>query len=1467
MHAWICRILSFVFLLNVLFPVPSVAQNVPTNRTVSKRQPIKLPFRKDFYNQKAEMYEGTSELQGYISRYKAHLANISSLPANPYRTGELADMIVVKHVEVEKQYYEQEVPRRLEIEKREYREELGYQNGEFFRQDNTRVASAERLRRDIRNAQYYNTDLNSGRKVGSVSADRFLELLEEDAFTLEGLIGWLDPYRADELYDDRIIAYAGEVLGNTLDQVLQENNAEAKEVILSLLPEAQQRILYRIDRIKHTTNGVSGRSMELNAALGALRITAVRINNFYKKVNKKDPLMAIAATLPPAQNIYQKYMDEFLAEMRQLKSLDLEEGSAEQQKAVIWVDYAITYALAYKKTDAVKKIVQIWDPGASQDEFNHETSTILNSLFTSIFENIMATQIGKEAGIDVMSLFKEFSDPNKYSIPTRVFILEVASNFSKALGRPTCSTDGLKMNSPFKTSTSPLVNFKKDPPMFLSDLVNFKKDPPMCLSDRELLAGRVGDIYCPITLSYVVGPRRGEPGEDYGFDKADELKAFADKLGWIFDGFIELPRGHDYTLDSKGVSHKNYYEYTYYRNGTAYSCSISTDNALNKKMVEDENMKFFFSVVGEALLWVYGGEILSLGFRFIGTAYRSVKGVALASPKIIKAAVKARSGRKITAAVVEGKKAVRYANAAKNMEKAGAELVVKSTPTRALAEGSAITTAGEVSSTTFVARNMSQLRTGQRRWWQRLGSNMSGNQGAMIEEVRVVQQIPGFTYNVGTASVGGTRLAGGIRNYDDWRYLQRLFRTPTEGGGSIPFKLIDLSKPWNPAGIGLTSTQRLLTGKELVRMETELLLSTQRAVGNGSFDLWFVSNPTKGIVNSRTIWPHYNQWLQNPTVAYNISAAGEHIGSLPWTTGKNFFIAPHSNTFAIDFANALRQRQIRFGGQVAVPWAPTTGEELVSLVKTVTTKPGQWNMPAMNLLKSLPKNTRSLVRSGSLGARGLSTVDETLWLRSFTNHLSTTGQLDLLAGNLIQSTKFWQGFTGNLKFFGAWTAMDLAVYPFMNKWVENKAAAQYDELLAPYKDTFEQVKQDQREQNNGAEPVPAPLGIYDAVNAAQKGDFRGALISFPMLGILHSKPGQFLFGERSFVADKDKVLYPHLAAKLDLSHALYNREKTKLAKQTIEQIEAEKAAQVEQAIAAGGAAAGQEMQAAYDAYIAKASTLQDENIPAWKWNEKLKEERQALDRLILLNTIKSLEQQREQDLQLLSLYGEEWVVKGKAVYDSYINGIKGLTEGDLSSDGTSEKLGRLVNQFTQQMNEITEGLKSSSSVMESYYTEEMFDMVSYIQSLEDEKHMAVAMYSAEDGAKLMGIYDDAIRKMEDLANSSGLSQQNKMEKQNEIMSEWSEKIGIFQQEHRPDEMRVFDVNTKMQLSYVPEADKAKYQALIDAYRPHLAVIVSDSSLSEEDRSAKVSQFWEEFANEWSNVSAGVAQPEEVPAEQ
>ena len=1445
MHAWICRILSFVFLLNVLFPAPVLAQTASSKKT----PPVKKPV--DINKNLVDAFNGTTILEGFDSYTKNHLSKIGSLPKNPYRTGKLAKEIVQKHVEVETEYYKNERARRLEIEREEYRVELGYQSGEYLRQDNARIAKFEQQKMMDRNDRYYGRGIYSTKKT----ADAFLSMVEKDSFTLEDLIDWLDPYLADEQYYTMNIAYAGEVFGNTLDQVLQEKNKEAQSAILEFLPEVQQRILYRIDRIKATTGGVLSRSQEWSAALGTLRITLAKINQFYNKVGKQDPLMAMAKTLSGQPDLYKKYAQDFSSEMRGLSSVIFEDGTENQQKAALWADYATTYFLISNQ-EGLTSLVKLADNGNKTD-FKKSGAPVLQSIFTSILENCREMRIGTDLSNKVIKLLKELSDPaGGYSLLTRVLALEAASTISRYWGRPSkfkddeyrsaCFTVALQsgnfnaknikgVHTPppsefsdygFKIQTALSRQSKKNNPFYGRDFLR-EYSKYMSYVDRHLFAKRIGDIYCPAVLVHVVGGSRGKPGEDYGLNSG-ELSAFADKLGYMYDGFINIT-----TPVIRPAGEKVGFDHVYKGTG----CNITTKNTPNKKMQTNENVWKFYGFIAESLFWVYGGEILSAGFRFIGIAYRSVRGVTLASPKIIKAAVKARSGRKLTVAAVETKKAVRYANATQNLTKQGAQMVVTANQASGAVGKGTVATAetaarGASNPTTFVASNMSQLRTGQRHWLQRLGSSMSGNPRGAITEISVVQQVPGFTYNVGTASVGGTRLAGGIRNYDDWRYLQRLLRTPTEGGGSIPFKLVDLNKPWNmtPNWVFYGSNKFPLTGKELLSREMELSLATYRAVEQGRFDLWLVNNG----------------------VGYNISRTAD-LSTLPWKGSHNFFVAPSSTMKTLNLVGEYSGGVLKIGDRMAIPWMPANSHEAVSLAKNFLSKPSQWGQlqtwSGKQVLGRFPTSPSNLD-----------------WLPNFTNHLSTTGQLDLLAGNLIQSTKFWQGFTGNLKFFGAWTAMDLAVYPWMNKWVENKAGAQYEELLAPYKDTFEQVKQDQKEQNNGVEPAPAPLGIYDAVNAAQKGDFRGALISFPMLGILHSKPGQFLFGERSFVAEKDRVFYPHLAAKLDLSHALYTREKTKMAKQSIEQIEAERTTQVAQAMAVGGEAAAQEMQAAYDAFIAKAKKLQEDNVPAWKWNEKLKEERQALDRLILLNTIKALEQQKEQDLQLLSSYGEEWVVKGKAVYDSYINGIKGLTEGDLSSDGASEKLGRLADQFTQQMGEITEGLKSSSSVMESYYTEEMFDMVSYIQSLEDEKHMAAAMYSPEDGAKLMAIYDDAIRKMEELANSSGLSQQNKVDKQNEIMSEWYEKMEIFQQEHRPDQMRLFDANAKRQLSYVPEADKAKYQALIDAYRPHLAVIVSDSSLSEEDRIAKVSQFWEEFANEWSNVSAGVAQPEEVPAE-
>ena len=1382
MQSWICRILSFVFLANVLFPVPVNSQNyVPKNY-------LPKEVEKKLYYEMARQRFNYMQVIGDKENWDLHIKKLEKMPKSSFYSKDLVDV----HLLIEKDLMDKV-----------------YNRAQIFpsKIQNSLLFPKDKERKKLKPNDLFRRPKFTGK--------RFLEILSAEG-SFDFIEQWLDPYAIEGMYEPIVISYAAETVGAIIDTALRDRNQEEINFLLERLPLTQQHILYRIDYIEYMYGEIENMPQALMASLGSLRITIAEIRRFYQQIREKDPL-SDRVTNPSV--LYKNQSKKFLSEIEHFLSLKLEDGSALQQKAVIWVDYATTYFIKTGQYDKLEELVNLLDKSMDKTEFIQEGSPLLQSLFISIFENYVQMERHSK---EIISLLKEFSDDG-YSVTTRVLALESASNISRYFLRPSTTIDeknrNINTNNSKEFSLIPDISHK-------GKFVNGKFIAYMPYRDRVDFAKKVSKIYCPATgYHYDV--------EDYGL-KSYQLAAFADKLAWIYDGFIDIstsvvstPGFKSYQNDLKDNDRKN--------------CVVKLHNQPNKRMQDSENTVLFFRLVGETLLWVYAGEIFVAGVRFIGTAYRSIKALTLANPKMIKALITARQGRKVTSALLEARKALKYANGIKNMESAGVQVAVTAKKAGGITEtGLEAGMAENVASnyTTFVAKNMAQLRTGQEHWWQRLGSKVMGPLNGEIEAITFVQPLPGFTVNVGTASVGGTRLARGIHNYDDWRYLQRLLRTSTEQGGSVPFKLVDLSKPWkSPNWVFYGSKSLPMTGRELLSHEMKLSFATQQAVKEGKFDLWLINNG----------------------VGYNISRTAD-LSTLPWKGSQNFFVAPRSNIRTFTFPKKSYQGRLEsspinnvflegrywkafdHGDDIVPLWAPSNLYEGESLARHFLSKPNQWGVKQP--WGGFPKDIFAF-----------SSPNEMAWLPAFTNRLLETGNIHLLFGNLIGSGPFWKSWEFNLKLFGTWAAMDLAVYPFMNNWVENKTAAQYDELLAPYKDTFEQVKQDQKEQNNGVEPAPAPLGIYDAVNAAQKGDFRGALISFPMLGILHSKPGQFLFGERSFVAEKDRVFYPHLAAKLDLSHALYTREKTKMAKQSIEQIEAERTTQVAQAMAVGGESAAQEMQSAYDAFIAKMKALKEDNIPAWKWDKELKKERQEVEYLVLLNAIRALEQQRDDDLLFLSEYGDDWVAKGKKVYDAYINALKEvLLGGDLLSKKTSKKLEKLSEQFVQEMISLKKDLPSRSRSASTYYTDEMFDMASYIQFLEDQKYQSSSWYSPEDGAKLVAIYDKAIKKLEKIANSTGLDQQTKAVKRDEIINEFSGEVSVFQREHRVDEMRFFEANVQAQLSMEEEEEKPKYQALIDAYRSHLKVIVEDSSLSEADRNEKVSQFWKEFAVEWGKLN-------------
>lgn len=590
-------------------------------------------------------------------------------------------------------------------------------------------------------------------------------------------------------------------------------------------------------------------------AVGSIRIALLKIHQFYQKKGLPDPadeyqkqILAErtqnttvqtlpqthkwnerATTLAPtrvstaqatseairAVNQYgniASFQKNFLSELKSLKNQNPEEGSNEFQQLQILADYAVAYAIAYNP-EKLKDIVAVFDEGVERTyrknvkngDFQRKYSPVLNAIFVSIFENTRYASMGEDKTKKILALLNDFSDPEKYSLPTRVFALEAAGLLYRPFNAETVQA---RDNQPSFAVFAPLNLNKPDENL------------------RRTFAWRTSELYCPLVAT-------GEGSmQTYGLD-ASQMQALADKLAYIYDGFYDI---HTPLFENADSSH-------HARDNFPAKCNMVMRNQPNELKKRKELNAAVISFTLETLFWVYGGEL----FAFAGTAFRLTRGAVAALPKARKAYTLAARGEKIAAFNNEVRQGARFANwVYKNKKQQGyfVELLVEKEPQAVKGVAKARTTeVGPVRATTpeveaVRVNHTYQLEGKYSHWNPKRWLGVDRNQE--IVGMRVTRLQPNFNTTVAQAT----------------------FETPVNGLHSIQ----DIEKAWSqlrlvndPATAMAYETKpywSALLDLRQAQMEQSLLQGLESSLKN-QMDIWVPmgSAAQKGAkISSQTKW-------------------------------------------------------------------------------------------------------------------------------------------------------------------------------------------------------------------------------------------------------------------------------------------------------------------------------------------------------------------------------------------------------------------------------------------------------------------------------------------------------------------------------------------------------------------------------------------------------------------------------------
>lgn len=930
----------------------------------------------------------------------------------------------------------------------------------------------------------------------SLNATLFLKKVANNEIPFEELIDYADPM--DPAVNNLLtIAYAAEVINNTVGQAMQvDPSMYDKDEMQAQLVKMQARLLYRLALLgfempsytaSKTEEPVSLSRQALTEvpasttktmAVASLRMALLKIHQFYQAKQLPDPAdeyqkemlvrqaqhmpktvtrfveMPLSANKSPAQTQAQVrqnaakmvknhgnlalFMKQFVSEFKQTMAQEPEEGSGLYHQAQVKAEYATAYALEYDPA-YLKQIVAAVDKGPKATDFKQDYAPILNAIFVTVFENTRYSAMGEAKTKQVLNLLTEFSDPQKYSLPTRVFALEAASLLFRPFNQDAFNRP--QNNSPLAAVFAP-VNFNQ---------------PDEKL--RRLFAQRVADLYCPLVS------QNSRSMKDYGL-ASEEMEALADKLADMYDGFYDIRTAimEDATKPAGTFARDNY----------PGKCNITTHGNLNQLKRDNEHTAAILYFGAEVIFWVYGGELFSL----LGTAFRLTRGAVVALPKAGRAFTTAARGEKVAAFNAKIQEGAKYANwVYKNKKQQGyiVEAVVEKTPARVEKEvvvenGVAKTVEHEIPAVTVSKpiNHTYQLEGKYSHWNPKRWLGMKP--GDAVVGYRVTRMEPGLQATVGEMRLGAP--IDGLHNLQEVAQMTR------------QLQLADGSRMWfegQPYWRGMLNLAQ-------AQQEHWTLGGLQSAFKN-QMDLWVPLGETAqktGKISETTRWWNITQWGAP-------EKWGELVGGKMW--GKAgvggtsdlmpVYVAPRT-PLQFTWRGAANQVTLRQDGianiSEVLPGFYTSGADLASgnvynQMFNAYMKPLNWKSTAAKTF--LPDYVPSKAFWQSVRANpvlGAQLVPQLLWRNRFAN---TTA------------------------FFGAWIGADHLVYPPFRAWINDQAEKDYRKEMNKYGDTFSehQAKMDELLlKEMGADMTDKrEMTAYNDVLAAQPEEKEGTLVVAPIL--------------------------------------------------------------------------------------------------------------------------------------------------------------------------------------------------------------------------------------------------------------------------------------------------------------------------------------------------------------------------------
>lgn len=457
-----------------------------------------------------------------------------------------------------------------------------------------------------------------------------------------------------KLENDRLVSYttgdfkAWERYNNrpTYEAYVQENSYFYKELPANV---QKQKKYWNVETVTFSSLGSHARAQK-----------ALDNGNFK---GLQDPMGAFGGSgVPP-------YLEEeFLNELRAFKAKNPSEDSKEMSLLRLDTQYAAQFAVLSGNSAMLSKMVAMFEekPGKNihgeytvhrATDFNTPYSSVLSALFNSVYETLNNFYISQGNVLSVFDFLKEMAGPS-HATDTRILALGTLGMLTQPIDPLSQHVKSQKESKPASEEEKPSQNNPANGAYFRVEQNNIEGEQInkywLSYQDRFKLGQYVADIYAPMQNTGTYGM------ESYGLN-AEQMLALSDQLSGIYMRFLPLEapkvtfgpclevkkmdtkhrimidRGTFYAQHGGTLTDGNCQ--THYTSGGTFvftskgTVEMLLDNHINWKKQTDETTAKGMEILGESLLWVFGGAIIGGAFR----GMRLLVGVAKNLPRALRA--------------------------------------------------------------------------------------------------------------------------------------------------------------------------------------------------------------------------------------------------------------------------------------------------------------------------------------------------------------------------------------------------------------------------------------------------------------------------------------------------------------------------------------------------------------------------------------------------------------------------------------------------------------------------------------------------------------------------------------------------------------------------------------------------------------------------------------------------------------